>query len=87
MITKTSTPTAETNRNVAANDEVVQLQSKLFESGIYYKSGSECIKIDPTKTNESKVSGQLGAALTGGLSPMKIKTIVSGKEADRKSVV
>ena len=87
MISKASTPNAETSKTVTSNNDALsKIQAKLFESGIYYSSGEDCIKLDPTKTNETKVTNALGSALTYGLSPMKVKTVISGKEANTACV-
>lgn len=51
-------------------------------SGIYLAGVEKMTRIESTTTRQARTSGMLGAALTGGLSGMRIKAAVNGPTAD-----
>ena len=51
-------------------------------SGIYLAGLEKMTRIESTTTREARTSGMLGAALTGGLSGMRIKAAVNGPKAN-----
>lgn len=51
-------------------------------SGIYLAGVAKMTRIESTTTREARTSGMLGAALTGGLSGMRIKAAINGPRAN-----
>ena len=51
-------------------------------SGIYLSGAEKMTRIESTTTRQARTSGMLGAALTGGLTGMRIKAGINGPKAN-----
>ncbi len=55
-------------------------------SGIYLGGSEKMTRIDATTTRQARTSGMLGAALTGGLTGMRIKAAINGSTASVRTI-
>lgn len=55
-------------------------------SGIYLSGVEKMTRIESTTTRQARTSGMLGAALTGGLSGMRVKAAINGAVANVSTV-
>lgn len=76
MITASSAPT-QTAMSIDSPDPMVP-----HPSGIYLAGAEKMTRIESTTTRQARTSGMLGAALTGGLTGMRVKAAVNGPTAN-----
>ena len=76
MISASAVP-ASTAMSIDSPDPVVP-----HPSGIYLGGIEKMTRIESTTTRQARTSGMLGAALTGGLSGMRIKAAINGPTAN-----
>lgn len=75
MISASAVP-ATTAMSIDSPDPMVP-----HPSGIYLAGAEKMTRIESTTTRQARTSGMLGAALTGGLTGMRIKAAVNGPTA------
>lgn len=75
MITAASAP-AKVATSLDSPDPMVP-----HPSGIYLAGIEKMTRIESTTTRQARTSGMLGAALTGGLSGMRVKAAINGANA------
>jgi hypothetical protein len=76
MITASAAPT-QTAMSIDSPDPMVP-----HPSGIYLAGVDKMTRIESTTTRQARTSGMLGAALTGGLTGMRVKAAVNGPTAN-----